>query len=188
MKKLCKLIYAFSIKVKSLFNKLFIAPIIKGAFKQCGKSVRVGRGCKFSGIDNISVGNNVVLGENTRILTTKAQVVLGNDVVFGPDVMLVSGDHRIDVLDKHIIYVTDAEKLPENDQDIVIEDDCWIGARVIILKGVTIGKGSVVAAGSVCTKSCEPYSIIGGVPAKVIAKRFTEEEIFIYEKNTQTKN
>ena len=187
MKKFCKLIYTFSIKVKSLFNKIFIAPIVRGAFKQCGKSVRVGRGCKFAGIDNISIGNNVVLGENTRILTTKAQVVLGNAVVFGPDVTLVSGDHRIDVLDKHIIDVTDAEKLPENDKDIVIEDDCWIGARVIILKGVTIGRGSVVAAGSVCTKSCEPYSIIGGVPAKVIAKRFTEEEILIYEKNMQTK-
>ena len=54
---------------------------------------------------------------------------------------------------------------------IVIEDDVWIGARVIILKGVTIGKGSIIGAGSVVTKDVEPYSIVGGNPAKLIRKR-----------------
>lgn len=58
------------------------------------------------------------------------------------------------------------------DQPVVIEDDVWVGANVTILKGVTIGHGSVVAAGAVVTKSCPPYSIIGGVPAKVLRKRF----------------
>ena len=61
------------------------------------------------------------------------------------------------------------------DQPVVIEDDVWVGANVTILKGVTIGHGSVVAAGAVVTKSCPPYSIIGGVPAKVLKKRFDEE-------------
>ena len=60
------------------------------------------------------------------------------------------------------------------DQPVVIEDDVWVGANVTILKGVTIGHGSVVAAGAVVTKSCPPYSIIGGVPAKVLRKRFEE--------------
>ena len=57
-------------------------------------------------------------------------------------------------------------------QPVVIEDDVWVGANVTILKGVTIGHGSVVAAGAVVTKSCPPYSIIGGVPAKVLRRRF----------------
>jgi len=73
------------------------------------------------------------------------------------------------------------EKLPENDLPVVIEDECWIGANVTILKGVTIGRGSVVAAGAVVTKSCEPYSIIGGVPAKLIKMRFTPEQIVEHE-------
>lgn len=73
------------------------------------------------------------------------------------------------------------QKRPEDDQDVIIESDVWIGCNVTILKGVTIGKGSVVAAGAVVTKSCPPYSVIGGVPAKVIKKRFTEDEIVKHE-------
>lgn len=57
----------------------------------------------------------------------------------------------------------------------------WCGANVTILKGVTIGRGSVVAAGAVLTKSCPPYSIVMGVPAKVKAARFTIEEILKHE-------
>lgn len=78
--------------------------------------------------------------------------------------------------------MTDDEKLPENDMPVVIEDDVWCGANVIILKGVTIGHGSVVAAGAVVTKSFPPYSIIGGVPAKLIRMRFTPEQIEDHER------
>ena len=68
------------------------------------------------------------------------------------------------------------------DQPVVIEDDVWCGANVTILKGVTIGHGSVVAAGAVVTKSFPPYSIIGGIPAKLLKMRFTEEEIMEHER------
>ena len=74
------------------------------------------------------------------------------------------------------------DKLPENAATVVIEDDIWIGANVTILKGVTIVRGSVVAAGAVVTKSCPPYSIIGGVPAKVLKMRITPVEIVEHEK------
>lgn len=73
--------------------------------------------------------------------------------------------------------VTDNEKLPENDRDIIIDDDVWIGINAIILGGVHIGTGSVIGAGSVVTKDVPPYAIVGGNPAKVIRYRFTEEEI-----------
>lgn len=61
--------------------------------------------------------------------------------------------------------IGDDEKLPENDMDITIENDVWIGANVTILKGVTIREGSVIAAGAVVTKDVESYSIYGGVPS-----------------------
>ena len=64
---------------------------------------------------------------------------------------------------------------------MTIEDDVWCGANVTILKGVTIGRGSIVAAGAVVTKSFPPYSIIGGVPAKLLNHRFTKEQIIEHE-------
>ena len=71
-----------------------------------------------------------------------------------------------------MISLTDKDKLPENDQDIVFEGDNWIGANATILKGVKIGYGAVVAAGAVVTKDVTPYAIVGGVPAKKIRNRY----------------
>lgn len=68
----------------------------------------------------------------------------------GPGLTIITGDHRIDIRDKYMDEVTVEEKLPENDQPVVIEEDVWCGANVTILKGVTIGKGSVIAAGCCC--------------------------------------
>lgn len=173
--------YRLYYKILRAARRIFIEPIIRHCFKQCGKPVRIPKGCSFSGLGNISVGNHVYLGADTRILTTKAHLIVGNYVMFGPGVSIVTGSHTTDVIGKYMCEVTDREKHPEDDQDVVIEDDVWIGANATILKGVTIGKGSVVAAGAVVTKSCPPYSIIGGVPARVIKMRFTPDEIEQHE-------
>ncbi len=69
-----------------------------------------------------------------------------------------------------------------DDTDIVIEDDVWLGVNSIILSGVVIKKGAIVGAGSVVTKSVEPYSIVAGNPAQLIKQRFTDEEILQHEK------
>lgn len=108
-------------------------------------------------------------------------MTIGKKVIFGPRPTIITGDHRIDVIGKYIMDST--EKLPENDAPVVIEDDVWVGSNVTILKGVTIGRGSVIAARAVVTKSCPPYSIIGGVPAKVLKMRFSAEAIKIHERS-----
>ena len=82
--------------------------------------------------------------------------------MFGPNCSIITGDHRIDIVGKYMSEVTVAEKLPENDLPVTIEGDNWIGANAIILKGVTVGTGSVVAAGSVVIHNVPPYSIVGG--------------------------
>ena len=97
--------------------------------------------------------------------------------MFGPNVTVITGDHRTDLIGRYMTSVRNEEKLPENDQTVVFEGDNWIGANVTILKGVRIGKGAIVASGAVVNKDVPPYSIVGGVPARVIKYRFSEEQI-----------
>ena len=132
---------------------------------------RSGGGSYFLGIKNISLGNNVSIGYKNTFYCTKAEIIIGDDVIFGPNVTIITGDHRIDILDRPIASIKDNEKLPENDLPVIFEGDNWIGANSTILKGVTVGKGAVIAAGSVVTKSVPPLAIVGGVPAKIIKYR-----------------
>lgn len=129
---------------------------------------------------NIYVGNNVNLGVQPIILAELSKIVIGDNVMFGPQVVLVGGGHNVGVLCKFMINVS--EKTGNEDLGVVIEDDVWVGSRAIILRGVTVGRGSIVAAGAVVTKSVPPYSIVGGNPAKVLDFRFSVDEILIHER------
>lgn len=149
----------------------------KCSMKHCGKGVRLRPlSSDIKGLQNLSVGDGTSIPKGSTIYCTEASLTIGRKVIFGPHPTIITGDHRTDLIGKYIIDVTVEEKLPENDQPIVIEDDVWCGANVTILKGVTIGHGSIIAAGAVVTQSFPPYSIIGGVPARLVKKRFTEAQ------------
>lgn len=146
----------------------------------CGRNVRLKPSTSvYFGLENLSIGNDVSIPRFAHIFCTEAPLTIGNKVVFGPAPIIVTGNHRIDVVGKFI--VDSIEKLPENDKEVIIKDDVWVGANVTILMGVIIGRGSVIAAGCVVNKSCPPYSIIGGIPSKVLKFRFTIEEIINHE-------
>ena len=181
MKKIRNLLLKLSLAPSYIWDAMW-APVWKRSMRHCGKGVYLRpMSSDIKGIENMSVGDGTSIPKGSTIYCTRAPLTIGKKVVFGPKPTIITGDHRIDVVGKHIIDVGDEEKLPEQDLPVVIEDGVWVGANVTILKGVTIGRGSVVAAGSVVTKSCAPYSIIGGVPAKLIRMRFTEEEILRHE-------
>ena len=84
----------------------------------------------------------------------------------GPEVIFYTSNHKFADKDIPIIKQGSTQEKP-----IVIEDDCWIGRRCIILPGVRISKGTIVGAGAIVTKQFPEYSIIGGNPAKIIGKR-----------------
>lgn len=164
------------------WDKLW-APVWKRGMKHCGKGVYLRpMSSDIKGLENLSIGDGTSIPKGSAFYCTEASLTIGKKVIFGPHPTIITGDHRIDLIGKYIIDVTVDEKLPENDMPVVIEDDVWCGANVTILKGVTIGRGSVVAAGAVVTRSFPPYSIIGGVPAKLIKMRFTEEQIKEHER------
>jgi acetyltransferase-like isoleucine patch superfamily enzyme len=158
------------------------SPVWKRAMKHCGKGVYLRpMSSDIKGLHNLSVGDGTSIPRGSTFYCTEAPLTIGKKVIFGPNPTIITGDHRIDLTGKYIIDVTVDEKLPENDAPVVIEDGVWCGANVTILKGVTIGRDSVIAAGAVVTKSFPPYSIIGGVPAKLLKMRFTEEQIKEHE-------
>lgn len=102
---------------------------------------------------------------------------LGNDVLIASSVALVGrDDHRIDCVGSAIW------DSPRGDSyRLVIGNDVWIGHGAICIAGITVGTGSVVAAGSVVTKDVPPYTVVAGNPARVIRPRFTEQEIIAHE-------
>lgn len=164
----------------SLKNKIYYhiyVPYLKSEFKACGKDVLIGSQSRIEGKKNISLGNHIYIGPGAVFYSTVAQLKIGNYVTLGPNVTIITGDHRTDVIGEYMSQVTD--KLPDNDKDVVIEDDVWIGTGVIILKGVTIGKGSIVAAGAVVTKDVEPYSKY--ISLEKCYRRFTDAEVEEHE-------
>ena len=129
--------------------------------KSCGKNVCVERGACFT--PALSIGDNSGLGVNCEI---NGEVVIGSDVMMGPEVVIYTTRHKYDSLEIPIGKQGYTDPKP-----VIINDDVWIGRRVIIMPGVTIGKGAIIGAGAVVTKNVPEYSIVGGVPAKVIKSR-----------------
>lgn len=114
--------------------------------------------------ERIFLGRNVHIGRNCVLWPGPGKITIGDDVLLGPNVQVFASNHGI----KAGQLIEHQEHEPN---DVHIEADCWIGAGAVIVAGVTVAKGTVVAAGAVVTKNTEPYSIVGGVPAKIISSR-----------------
>jgi maltose O-acetyltransferase len=119
-----------------------------------------------------SSGKKVLIGKDTVInrgcfLYTTGGLVIGEHVSISDGVWLVTGTHDIN-----------KPQFPDSYQPIVIKDYVWIGIRATILGGVTIGKGSVVMAGAVVTRDIPPYTVVGGVPAKVVRQRQLQDPAY----------
>ena len=103
-------------------------------------------------------------------------VTIGKYTMFAPKISILGGDHNFSDPSKPIIF-SGRPKMNET----VIGEDVWIGSNVLIMAGITIGNGAIVAAGSVVTKNIPSYAIYGGNAAKLIKMRFTAEEIEVHK-------
>lgn len=131
--------------------------LLKGTIIECtGVLNNLGEG--------LVIGNNVGIAQNCFI-QVRGEVIIGNDVIFGPNVSIFSENHIYEDIELPI------SKQGVSRKGVVIEEGVWIGTRSVILDGVTIGKNSIVAAGSIVNKDVAPFSIVGGVPAKLIKIR-----------------
>lgn len=119
--------------------------------------------CPCNAQASVSVGARSTIGFHTLVYASRS-IDIGEDCMVAPFVYIVDSDHGLD------------RSIPMNRQSNVAEAvrigaDVWIGAHAVVLKGVRIGDGAVIAAGSVVREDVEPYQIVGGVPARVIGER-----------------
>lgn len=159
-------------------NKIF-SSLVKRYFSRCGKNVHFSPLNSDFSYKTISIGNDVYIGPYA-IFSAEKGLTIGNKVTFGPHVTIMAGNHNFKVIGSYIF--DNHEKNEDDDLPVVICDDTWIGCNVVILKGVTIGRGAIIGAGSIVTKDVPPYAIVGGNPAKIIRYRWDEATIELHEK------
>jgi acetyltransferase-like isoleucine patch superfamily enzyme len=161
-----------SFKEKNVFlsDKVRIYEGVKLNTEHGGK-IAIGNNCELLyGVLIMTYGGFVEIGNNCSInpytvLYGHGGLKIGNNVLIAGHTLIIPSNHNFDDLSKPIYHQGETKK------GIVIEDDVWIGSGCRILDGVTIHSGAIVAAGAVVTKDVPPFSIVGGVPAKVIKMR-----------------
>lgn len=130
---------------------------------------------------NIKIGRYTCLNDSVSIIgNSETKVIIGRYTSIAPEVVIQSSSHIINHLTTCPLeyFIKDYNNLSPNTKgNIEIGNDVWIGRRAIILPGVKIGDGVIIGAGAVVTKDVSPYTIVGGVPAKEIRKRFNDKMI-----------
>ena len=152
----------------SMGSKKIRAFFARRMFTSMGKNVNIEHGAFFASGKDISIGDNSGLGLNCRVA---GPLSIGNDVMMAPNVSIYTQNHATENIYRPMRLQT-AEK-----KKVTIGNDVWIGANAIILPGVTVGDGAIIAAGAVVTKDVPDFAVVGGNPAKIIKTRTQKEGV-----------
>lgn len=159
-------VYNFVVFKIAMFRAIFWGIFMK----KIGKGVYIMEGCKILNPKGIEIGDHSGINHHTDI-GGRGGLKIGKYVMIGPYCQIITALHQTSDWRKPIsrqgIYCN----------KVIIEDDVWIGTHVVVLPDVKIGRGAVIGAGAVVTSDVEPYTIVGGIPAKFIKYRFPEEFI-----------
>lgn len=147
------------------FHNRFKAFFLRIMGAQVGSNLVVYQGVWIDHPKGLTIGSNGDLSKDV-IITTGGRVSIGNDVLIGYGAKILSSNHIIPKDRSMLLRLSGHKRKP-----IIIQDNVWICANCVILPGIKIGTGSVVAAGAVVTKDIPPYSVYGGVPAKLLWER-----------------
>lgn len=145
----------------NFLRRYYVCTIMGIAKHHC--NTRIQNKVYLSSIGKVTFGENCQINEYVFI----QGAIIGDNVMLAPNVSILSNIKNIDRLD----IPMNMQGWKEKDKKVIIEDDVWIGRNAIIMPGVKIYKGSIVGAGSVVTKDVLPYTIVGGVPARLIKSR-----------------
>ena len=152
---------------RSVISKNIRVAFAKKILSYCGSAVNIEHNAFFT--PDVSLGDRSGIGIDCEVY---GPVTIGKDVMMGPEVVIYTSGHKYDRLDIPMMDQGSTEK-----KQVTIGDDVWIGRRAIIMPGVTVGTGSIIGAGAVVTKDVPPYSVVAGVPAKVVKHRKNNDNI-----------
>jgi acetyltransferase-like isoleucine patch superfamily enzyme len=172
---------SFGKKMTKVFRKIGISFSKLRGYLLFGSTRLIDKGVIFENIEDIHIGRNSYIGA-WCVLKTRKKIEIGENCsiheggFLSGNIKIGNGVRIANKVSIHTFEHSTKKEIPIYKQPIIegkveIEDDVWIGAQVIILKDVRIGKGSVIGAGSLVNKDIPPYSIAVGVPAKVIGNR-----------------
>ena len=150
----------------------------KSSYLTHGRDLHVGKGTRLWAPKRLAIGKCVYIGKQVHI---EANCRIGNYCLLANRVAIVGRhDHDFSAVGFPVRFApwVGSKRFPSPyaDEEAVIEDDVWLGYGTVVLTGLTVGRGSVVAAGSVVTRDIPPYSIAAGVPAEVIGQRFDDSD------------
>lgn len=146
----------------------------------CGKNVVISPPYKIQAPHNIYLYDNTNIYEDSYIAAGRAKFIMKENSGAAMGLKVITGNH-MSIVGKSMKEVTNKDKLPDFDKDVIVEEDVWLATNVTLLAGVTIGRGAIIGAGSVVRNSIPPYAIAIGNPAKVIGFKFTPQEVKKHE-------
>lgn len=167
------------------FSKTYLRPPTK-SFGKLGVNVTLTPPMYIGNPRNIFIGDNVGIGPNANISATNAKFIIEGNCAIAEGLTVHTGNHAR-VLGKLVTEINEKNKPDGFDQDVIIEEDVWIGCNVTLLAGITISRGATIAAGAVVNKNIPPYCIAGGVPAHFIKFYWNIEDIMIHEEKLYSK-
>lgn len=187
--------------LNKMLSKIKYNPILRGmytlyksyfgirrrSFGYCADNVIITPPILIGNPKNVYLYENCNLANHTRISAINAKFICKGNCAIASGLTVQTGNHAYAVG----MFITDfnEQNKPQGyDKDVIVEKDVWIGCNVTLLSGVTVGRGAIVGAGAVVAKDVPPYSIVGGVPAKVIKFKWTVEQILEHERLLYSEN
>ncbi len=161
---------------RSYFHVLRLIHFYGYSHVQPKREMKIGRGTHMAPNVSLRNGSRIFIGEECHVGArcclwagdSTGRIKIGNHVSLAPEVFITSSDYRF-------IAGRPFRQQPKREQDVVIGNDVWLGVRVVVTAGVTIGNGCIIGAGAVVTRDIPPNSIAVGVPARVVGARSTQE-------------
>lgn len=167
------------IKVLKMLYRRFIP--LKSELGDCGKNSIIEYPVWFESKKTIFIEENATIRALAHFINSPSEkITIKKYTVLAPNCTIITNNHRSTVGIPQ--FLLGASHINDKSADVVVEEDVWVGTNATILAGANLGRGCVVGAGAIVSKPIPPYAVVSGIPAKIVAVKFTIEQILEHEK------